>query len=71
MKTAAIADDIVVIGAHYDSSPGTPGASDNGITGLCQGVQEARLKGRRHAFPETMGSYRDNAGSQKYPVPFS
>lgn len=35
-------DEIVVIGAHYDSAPGTPGADDN-ATGVAAGLELARL----------------------------
>jgi len=39
-------DEIVVIGAHYDSAPGTPGADDN-ATGVAAGLELARLFSHR------------------------
>lgn len=37
----AMPDEIVVVGAHYDSAPGTPGANDNG-TGVALLLEVAR-----------------------------
>lgn len=40
--------DVVVVGAHYDSAPGTPGANDN-ATGVAVGLYLAKqLSGERH-----------------------
>ncbi len=67
-------DEILVVGAHYDSAPGTPGADDNG-SGVAALLELARLlKGRQYertvrlvAFPNEeppyfrkveMGSYQ-------------
>lgn len=102
---------IVVIGAHYDTAPGTPGADDN-ATGVAALLEVARaLKGRiaentlrlvafvneepphyktskmgsfvyaqgcKNAGDdivamvslEMLGSYSDEASSQRYPAPF-
>jgi hypothetical protein len=40
------ADEIVIVGAHYDSVPGCPGANDNG-TGVAAVIELARLLARR------------------------
>lgn len=105
---ASLASEIVVVGAHYDSIPGTPGADDN-ASGVAILLELARLfKGgartvRFVAFTneepqyfqteqmgslvyarrcrqagdnivamlslETLGYYKTEAGSQKYPFP--
>lgn len=111
-KGTKTADDIVLIGAHYDSAPGTPGANDNGsgtvallsladllkdfkpertlrlvafaneeppsfqteAMGSLVYAQACKARGDRIIAMlslETMGYYRDKAGSQKYPAPFS
>ncbi len=104
--------EIILLGAHYDSVPGSPGANDN-ATGVGALLEIARsLRGsplqrtvRLVAFAneeppffqtpemgslvharacrkrgdkivamlslETLGCYRDEPGSQKYPPPFS
>jgi hypothetical protein len=105
-------DEIVLVGAHYDSAPGTPGADDNasGTAVLLElaRVFSARASGRTIRFVafvneeppffqteemgslvharaarargdrivamlalETMGFYRDEAGSQHYPGPIA
>jgi hypothetical protein len=105
-------EEIVLVGAHYDSAPGTPGADDNasGTAVLLElaRVFSARAKGRTIRFVafvneeppyfqteemgslvharaarargdrivamlalETMGFYRDEAGSQHYPGPIA
>jgi Zn-dependent M28 family amino/carboxypeptidase len=105
-------EEIVVVGAHYDTVFGCPGANDNG-SGLAALLELARLladaspvrtirlvafaneeppfflsknMGSRHYTArsrkrqekivamlslETMGYYRDEPGSQNYPLPFS
>lgn len=106
------AEEIVVVGAHYDTNPGTPGADDNGsgvaaLLALARRLAAARpertlrfvafaneeapyfqtelmgslvyARGCRERKEnvvamlslETMGYYSDEAGSQKYPLPFS
>jgi hypothetical protein len=111
-KGTIAAEGIVVIGAHYDSAPGTPGANDNGsgtvallsLADLLKDFKPDRTlrlvafaneeppyfqtdamgslvyakacKARNDKIVamlslETMGYYRDKAGSQKYPAPFS
>ncbi|UCG89094.1 MAG: M20/M25/M40 family metallo-hydrolase [Gemmatimonadota bacterium] len=104
-------DEIVLVGAHYDSVCGSPGANDNG-TGVAAMLELARLFADRSpdrtvrfaAFVneeppfcfgrnmgsrvyarrcrklrekiaamlslETIGCYRDDRGSQRYPFPF-
>jgi Zn-dependent M28 family amino/carboxypeptidase len=104
-------EEIVIIGAHYDTSPGTPGANDNG-SGVAALLALARSSTGSHpartlrfvAFAneeppyfqtprmgsyvyakrcrerderivgmislETIGYYRDDPGSQRYPSPF-
>jgi hypothetical protein len=104
-------DEIVVVGAHYDTVPGSPGANDNG-SAVAAMLELSRLfKGRSTgktlrfvAFAneeppffktrsmgsfvyaercskarenivamlslETIGYYRDEPGTQKYPFPF-
>ena len=108
---AAKKDEIVVVGAHYDTVPNCPGANDNG-TGVASVLEMARAM--KDAKPqrtvrfalfvneeppyfqtdqmgsmvyakaakargdkvvamismETIGFYRDEKGSQKYPPPF-
>ena len=44
---AGRADEILVIGAHYDSVPGCPGANDNG-TGVAALLEMARLLAGQH-----------------------
>jgi hypothetical protein len=44
--------DIIVVGAHYDSAPGTPGANDNG-TGVALLLEMARLL-KDEALPKTI-----------------
>jgi hypothetical protein len=103
-------DEIVVVGAHYDTVPGSPGANDNGsavaalleLSRLFKGKSTGRTL-RFVAFAneeppffktrsmgsflyaercseakenivamlslETIGYYRDEPGTQKYPVP--
>jgi Zn-dependent M28 family amino/carboxypeptidase len=105
-------EEIVVVGAHYDTVSDCPGANDNG-SGLAALLELARLltdarpvrtirlvafaneeppfflskdMGSRHYAArsrrlqekivamlslETMGYYRDDPGSQDYPLPFS
>jgi Zn-dependent M28 family amino/carboxypeptidase len=41
-EAAASAPEVIVIGAHYDSAPGTPGANDNG-SGAAAVIELARL----------------------------
>jgi len=41
-KAAASAPEVIVIGAHYDSAPGTPGANDN-ASGAAAVIELARL----------------------------
>ena len=103
--------EIVVIGAHYDSAVGTPGADDNasGVAALLVLARELRTRqprrtlrfvaftneeppwfhgpemgARHHARAakargdeivamlslESIGYYRDEPGSQRYPAPF-
>ena len=105
-------EEIVVIGAHYDSVPGCPAANDNGsgvaaVLALARAfagagpertirfvafvneeppfyrtsemgsfvyARECRQRGERVVAMlslETIGYYRDERGSQKYPPPFS
>ncbi len=105
-------DEIVVVGAHYDTVAGSPGANDNGsgvaalleLARLCSALEPARTvrfvffaneeppfffsdtmgstvyaarcrerKERIIAMLslETMGCYRDEPASQRYPFPFS
>jgi len=105
-------DEIVVVGAHYDSVEGAPGADDNasGTAGVLElarvfaterpfrtvrfvlftneeppffdtewmgsRVYAARAKDRRENIVamlslETIGYYSSDAGSQRYPPPFS
>lgn len=100
--------DIVVVGAHYDSIPPTPGADDNAsgvaiLLELARSLKETRHTVRFVAFTneepyyfqteemgslvyarkcraandpivamlslETLGYYKDQPGSQKYPFP--
>lgn len=102
--------DVLVVGAHYDTVPGCPGADDNG-TGIAALLELARLMSRaepgstvrfvaftNEEYPffwsakmgsflyarrcrvkgeritgmialETLGYYRDEKGSQTYPIP--
>jgi hypothetical protein len=105
-------EEIVVLGAHYDSVPGCPAANDNGsgvaaLLALARALadaqpdrtirfvafvneeppfyrtsemgsfvyaRECRQRGERGVAMlslETIGYYRDERGSQKYPPPFS
>ncbi len=69
------ADEIVVIGAHYDSALGSPGANDNG-TGVAALLELARrMKGRRPARTLRMVAFvneemphfaNGTMGSQRY-----
>jgi hypothetical protein len=104
-------DEIVIVGAHYDTVPGSPGANDNGsaVAALLElsRLFKGRSPGRTIRFVafaneeppffktrsmgsflyaercsqakenivamfslETIGYYREEAGTQKYPVPF-
>jgi hypothetical protein len=109
---STLADEIIVVGAHYDSVEGSPGANDN-ASGVAALLELARLfsgttplrtlrfvafaneeapffytneMGSRqyagHAKRqdeqvvamislETLGSYTDTPGSQRYPFPFN
>src|ERR1700730_8245046 len=40
----ALAPEVIVVGAHYDSAPGAPGANDNG-SGVAAVIELARLLG--------------------------
>ncbi|PWG74277.1 aminopeptidase, partial [Enterococcus hirae] len=42
IKGAASSGDVLIIGAHYDTVPGTPGANDN-ATGIASLLELARL----------------------------
>lgn len=105
-------DEIILVGAHYDSVTGSPGANDNGsgvaalleiaamlsarnlprtirivafvneeppffmtaLMGSRVYAHRARLAGDRIIAMfslETIGCYKDSAGSQRYPLPFS
>ncbi|MBS2036546.1 M28 family peptidase [bacterium] len=107
-RAGASSSEIVVIGAHYDSVPGTPGADDNAsgvailleLAGLYRGGQRTvRFVAFTNEEPqyfqteqmgslvyaracrraneqivamlslETLGYYRSEPGSQKYPFP--
>ena len=52
--------DTLVVGAHYDSAHGTPGADDN-ASGSAAILEIARLSKR-------LGLYSDAPKSQKYPI---
>ncbi len=70
-----LADEIIVIGAHYDSAPGTPGANDNG-SGVAVLLELARMVQHRSfdrtvrfvAFVNEEPPYfhTDNMGSWQY-----
>jgi hypothetical protein len=49
---SSIADEIVIVGAHYDSVPGCPGANDNG-SGVAAVIELSRLLARRD-LPRTV-----------------
>ena len=55
--------DAIVIGAHYDSVAGSPGANDNG-SGVAAGEPV-----RAMFSLETIGYYSDRPRSQRYPFP--
>ena len=75
LRGAADRDRIVLIGAHYDSAPGTPGANDNG-SGVAALLELARALADRRprrtvrfvAFvnEEPPHSYTSSMGSRRY-----
>jgi len=109
---STLADEIIIVGAHYDSVDGSPGANDNasGVAALLelarlfsastplrtlrfvafaneeapffytdemgshQYADHAKQRGEQIAAMislETLGSYTDAPGSQRYPFPFN
>lgn len=53
IKGSSRPDEIVIIGAHYDSAQGTPGADDNG-TGVVALLELARVWAKAHAPARTL-----------------
>ncbi len=68
-------EEIVVVGGHYDTVEGTPGAADNasGTAAVLYAARAADCQERIVAMVslETLGFFQHEAGSQRYPPPFS